>query len=157
MRATHLAVTGSILAGAALVTLRLPLGGPVAPTAQSQNAVAMDDTARISAGLLRRLAAAADGYRTGEPVWIVASPYEPYPVEGVYPTFPEAARRAPLIRGGRVFGPYVTPLDEGRPMIFVPTRHVDPTIYMLDSSPAWTLPRTPWAMATVDSVVITAY
>ncbi len=154
MRILKPAVSAVFIAGALLVPMRWTPARAVAPEPQ---AAPQDTTTRISAGLLRRLGAAADGYRTGEPVWIVASPYEPYPVEGVYPTFPEATRHAPLIRGGRVFGPYVTPLDEGRAMIFVPTRHVDPTIYMMDSSPTWTLPRTPLAMATVDSLVITAY
>src|SRR5712664_808655 len=127
MRITKLAVSAVVIGGALLSTMGWSLARSRAP---GQHPAAQETTA-ISAGLLRRLAAAADAYRTGEPVWIVASPYEPYPVEGVYPTFPEATRRAPFIRGGRVFGPYVTPLDEGRPMIFVPTRHVDPTIYML--------------------------
>ncbi len=155
MRATHLAVTGSILAGAVLVTLRLPLGGPVAPTSQSQNAVAMDDTARISAGLLRRLAAAADGYRTGEPIWIVASTLEPYSVVGVFSSFEEARRRAMAVRGGRPYGPYVTPRDEGRPVMFVPVPHSWPTIYGFDST--WNPPALPWLVSDVDSIVITAY
>jgi len=154
MRVMKLAVSAVVIAGALVSTMHWTLARSSVPDIQP---APQDTTTRISAGLLRRLAAAADGYRTGEPVWVVASTYEPYQVEGVYPTVAEANRRSPSIRGGKVFGPYVTPLDENRVMVFVPTRHLDPTIYMMDSSPAWTLPPAPWPMARVDSVVIWAY
>ncbi len=153
MRILKPALAAVVVAGALLFTIRWTLARSVAPEPQP----APQDTTRISAGLLRRLAAAADAYRTGEPVWVVASANKPYQVEGVYEDLSEARRHTRFIPGGQVFGPYVTPLDEDRVMIFVPTRHVDPTIYMLDSSPGWALPSTPWAMARVDSVVITAY
>ncbi len=154
MRISKLAVSAVVISGALLSTMRWTLARSVAP---EQQLGAQDTTTRISAALLRRLAAAADGYRTGLPVWVVVSTYEPYQVEGVYTTLAEARLRVPRIRGGQVFGPYVTPLDEGRAMIFVPMWHVDPTIYMLESSPTWVLPPTPWPMERVDSVVITAY
>jgi hypothetical protein len=47
-----------------------------------------------SASLLRRLAASADAYRTGDTVYVVASDSFPHPVLGVYPTLEEARRIA---------------------------------------------------------------
>src|SRR6266849_5001492 len=123
MRISKLAVSAVVISGALLSTMRWTLARSVAP---EQQLGAQDTTTRISAALLRRLAA-ADGYRTGLPVWVVVSTYEPYQVEGVYTTLAEARLRVPRIRGGQVFGPYVTPLDEGRAMIFVPMSHVDLT------------------------------
>jgi hypothetical protein len=71
----------------------------------------------ISASLLRRLAEAADGYRTGKPVFIVASA-TPLDVDSVYTDASAAKGRA--ARAGasyRVFGPYVTGRDrfKGKP------------------------------------------
>src|SRR5437016_343889 len=106
MRVMKLAVSPVVIAGALVSTMHWTLARSSVPDIQP---APQDTTTRISAGLLRRLAAAADGYRTGEPVWVVASTYEPYQVEGVYPTVAEANRRSPSIRGGKVFGPYVTP------------------------------------------------
>lgn len=66
-----------------------------------------------SASLLRVLAEAADGYRTGGPIWIVAGYDPPHQVlevtdnaEGAQ----AALREAPP--GFGLFGPYVTPADD---------------------------------------------
>jgi hypothetical protein len=77
---------------------------------------AQPDTGRqVSATLLRALAEAADGYRTGQPVWVVASHAGPPYVVGVYPTRDSAARVARESAGRDVFGPYVTAADQTRP------------------------------------------
>ncbi len=90
MRISKLAVSAVVISGALLSTMRWTLARSVAP---EQQLGAQDTTTRISAALLRRLAAAADGYRTGLPVWVVVSTYEPYQVEGVYTTLAEARLR----------------------------------------------------------------
>src|SRR2546429_6918348 len=69
----------------------------------------------LSAPLLRRLAEAADGYRTGKAIYVVASVRAPYDVRGVFETDSLATIEAR--KGGasyRVFGPYVTPRDDFR-------------------------------------------
>jgi len=150
MRILKPALAAVVVAGALLFTIRWTLARSVAPEPQP----APQDTTRISAGLLRRLAAAADGYRTGEPIWIVASPAEPYSVFGAFPSFEEARRQAMSVRGGQTYGPYITPRDEGRPMMFVPVKHSWPTIYGFDSTFA---PAVPWLVSDVDSIVVIAY
>src|SRR5205823_12374090 len=127
MRVMKLAVSAVVIAGALVSTMHWTLARSAVPDIQP---APQDTSTRISAGLLRRLAAAADGYRTGEPIWIVASPSEPYSVTGVYTSVDEARRRA-RSTGVQYFGPYVTPRDGARPEAFVPTRHSYPTIYML--------------------------
>src|SRR5439155_17062144 len=97
MRILKPALAAVVVAGALLFTIRWTLARSVAPEPQP----APQDTTRISAGLLRRLAAAADGYRTGEPIWIVASPAEPYSVFGAFPSFEEARRQAMSVRARR--------------------------------------------------------
>jgi len=154
MRPIKLAVSALVIVAGLLSTMRWTLARSAAPAPPPP---AQDSTrVSVSAGLLRRLAAAADGYRTGEPIWIVASPSEPYSVAGVYTSVEEARRRA-RSTGVQYFGPYVTPRDGARPEAFVPTRHSYPTIYMLDSSSTWRAPETPWLLSDIDSVVITAY
>ncbi|MGH7521920.1 MAG: hypothetical protein ACREMI_11635 [Gemmatimonadales bacterium] len=152
MRIMKLAVSAAVIGGALLSTIHWTLARSAEPTPPPAQ-----DTTRVSAGLLRRLAAAADGYRTGEPIWIVTSTAEPYSVVGAFPTLEEARSRASLVRGAHAFGPYVTPRDLGRVEAFVPTRHFRPTIYMLDSSYAWRPPLPPLPFSDLDSVVITAY
>ena len=63
----------------------------------------------VAAPLLRRLAEVADAYRTGKPVYIVASTTAPYDVRAVFFDPKTAGDSA----GGayHVFGPYVTPPD----------------------------------------------
>lgn len=74
----------------------------------------------MTASLLKRLGSAVDGYRTGLPVWVVASTEFPNDVVGVFPSA-ERARAAMLRAGGsnHVFGPYVAPPDNGlRTIVF---------------------------------------
>jgi len=75
---------------------------------------AQPDTGRqVSPTLLRALAEAADGYRTGQPVWVVASYAGPPFVVGVYATRDSAARVARDSAGRYdVFGPYVAAADQ---------------------------------------------
>jgi hypothetical protein len=156
MRVMKLALPAVVIAGALLATMRWTMARSAAPDPQP----AAQQTPAISAGLLRRLAAAADGYRTGEPIWIVASLSEPYSIVGVYSNPEDARRRARSLSGVDFFGPYVTPRDAGRPAAFVPIRHFWPTIYMfdmLDSGPMWRPPEYPWLLSDIDSMVITAY
>lgn len=79
----------------------------------SASAVAQDES--LPASLLRRLGEAADGYRTGLPVWIVADPNYPHDVQGVYGS-DTAADSARLIFAPdyEVYGPYRTETDFGR-------------------------------------------
>jgi hypothetical protein len=106
-----------------------------------------------SAPLLRRLAAAADGYRTGAPVYVVASYVSPYDVVGVFSTRDSALRARGYDRSSAVFGPYVTSLDFDRPSAFLPMMHSRPTIYKLLDS----LPQPAWWERDIDSVAITVY
>ena len=66
-------------------------------------------SAPMSAGLARVLAETADGFRDGQPHWIVVSPRYPYRVSGVYSS--ESAARASLVpgQGDLVSGPWITP------------------------------------------------
>lgn len=62
----------------------------------------------LPAALLRRLGSAVEGYRTGRPVWVVASLQFPHDVRGVFPSAPEAMRVATISGTAyRAFGPYV--------------------------------------------------
>src|SRR6266705_4379909 len=55
---------------------------------------------------------AVDGYRTGQPVYVVAAFRSPYPVYGVFSTRDSASSALPRAgRGYSVFGPYVAPPD----------------------------------------------
>lgn len=156
MRATKVAVPLMVAAGAVLITLTVALARPRDAALRRGVGAAAVDSLRVSAGLLRRLAAAADGYRTDEPVWVVAASSEPYAIVGVFPSRADAVRAQ--TRGSAVFGPYVTPRDYGREAVFVPVKHRPPTIYGdTIRSTAWRLPERPWLMIDVDSVVITGY
>jgi hypothetical protein len=68
----------------------------------------------VSATMLRVLAEAADGFRTGRPVFLVADYRFPHNVAGPFATYAEA-RRVQMDSGATfgVFGPYVTPRDPG--------------------------------------------
>jgi hypothetical protein len=104
--------------------------------------------------MLRRIAEAADGYRTGHNVWFVINEAAPYDIVEVYTDPPTRA----AARGTRVVGPYFTEQDFGSPAMFVPVRHTPPTKYGIDSlGLAWRLPTEPWAMEDIDSIVITAF
>jgi len=96
-----LAVLCLLAAGAAQATAQVPSGAR--PTTS--------DTA-VSATMLRVLAEAADQFRTGRPIFLVADHRFPYNVSGPFASFEEANRvRADSGSTFGVFGPYVTPAD----------------------------------------------
>jgi hypothetical protein len=66
--------------------------------------------------LLKRLAEAVDGNRTGVPVYVVASHDSLSPVRGVFATRAEGDRQARLLGSSyEVFGPFMAPLDAAAP------------------------------------------
>ena len=93
----------------------------------------------ISATLLKRIAEAVDGTRTGEDVYVVASDVFPHDVAGVYPT--SDAATAATKKGHRVHGPYTTTRDTGAAVAFAPFCH-DPhsnSCPLQRPEPAWKL------------------
>jgi hypothetical protein len=79
--------------------------------------------AAMSASLLRRLAEAVDGYRTGETLFVAAARSFPHDVAGVFPSSRQAtevARRKGVDYG--VFGPYFAPPDSGNEMMLYSLR-----------------------------------
>jgi hypothetical protein len=74
-----------------------------------------EDTTRLSASLLRRLAEAADGYRDGADRYVVATREFPHKVAGAFRTRAEAdgiaAARSSVSLHYGVFGPYLTMPD----------------------------------------------
>ena len=66
-----------------------------------------DDPVPVSR--LRRLAEAVDGYRTGEPLWVVSRDEFPHHVIGVFGSLEEA--QGNLQSGTSVHGPYSAPRD----------------------------------------------
>jgi hypothetical protein len=82
----------------------------------------------LSASLMRRLAAAADGYRTGDSVYVVAAYRFPHNVLGVF----DSQRAADVVRdsagtGYGRFGPFVTAADFELPT-FVQIKHCRPSL-----------------------------
>lgn len=77
-----------------------------------------DSTRAMPASLLRRLAEAVDGYRSGEALYVVAAWHFPHEVAGVFPSRAlamEAVRRRGLDYAA--FGPYFAPPDSGNEMM----------------------------------------
>lgn len=139
----------------ALVTTLVITSRPQPVSGASAATVAQPKQPALSAAMLRRLAEAADGYRTGQETWIVMAKNEPYEVMGGFTDPKEAERvRGDTSRNG-VHGPYVTPRDYDRAIVFVPRPHFPPTRYGRDS--LWMLPERPWRVEDVDSMVITAF
>ncbi len=88
-------------------TITLVLASVASPPAWAQ-----DPPHTLSAPVLRALAVAADGYRTGLPVWFVMDMRPPEHVVGVYQSL-DGARHA-VARDSthlEVFGPFVTERD----------------------------------------------
>ena len=85
-------------------------------THTSPSALAGQDTVGVPASLLRALAEAADVYRTGRPIFLVADRRFPHYVIGRFETRAEALRFQGD-SGSRygVFGPFVTPADSVSP------------------------------------------
>jgi hypothetical protein len=142
----------ALLAGLGLTGLGLGPGHTFAQDATPARA----QEPPISASLLRRLAEAADGYRSGKPVFIVATATPPHDVDPVYAVYEDASKaKLGVAKAGasyRVFGPYVTGRDrfKGKPAEVVSitvklqtearetsTVTVDPQAYDLL---VWTLP-----------------
>jgi hypothetical protein len=82
---------------------------PLLLTSTIYTALESQDTTRMSATLLRVLAEAADGYRTGQPVYFVADHRFPHQVLGSFASRGAAdSVRADSGATFAVFGPYVT-------------------------------------------------
>jgi hypothetical protein len=104
-----------------LLLVLAPLACAAPTTAQKPPAPApatADTTRAMSASLLRRLAEAVDGYRSGDTLFVVAAWRFPNGVAGVFRNPREAtevARRRGVAYG--VFGPYFAPPDSGNEMM----------------------------------------
>ena len=71
-----------------------------------------------TASLLKRLGSAVDGYRTGRPVWVVASVRFPNDVGGVFFSVAAADSAVSQFSGPyRRFGPFTAPTDDDLPTI----------------------------------------
>lgn len=88
--------------------------------------VAQEPTTRVETlPLLKRIAEALDGYRTGVPMYVVANREPPHTVHGVFETMVEARRVAATIaRRPDIFGPYPTTRD---PVGFIGCIHRGPS------------------------------
>lgn len=92
------------------------------------DAEAQDTSRMMSATLLRRLGEAVDGYRTGNPVFVVAQFEFPHEVLGVF-TRAQAMQVAHGAGAGyMVFGPYVAPEDNGEEPYVLVRRHSSDSI-----------------------------
>lgn len=89
-----------------------PMGSQPLRPAELQAQEAKDLIPPPSAALLRRLASTADAFRTGDMVYIVASPVFPHDVVGAYRSL-DGARFVADSAGTSfyAYGPYVTPQD----------------------------------------------
>lgn len=159
MVANRLAIPVIAFGGVLLAALVLGTwGGPALRAGETVVAAPVDTPQVLSAALLRRIAEAADGYRTGTAVFVVASYAFPYTVAGVFESRERAMRVARESgESYAVFGPYTTPQDFGRPTAFVTKPHCDPTIYDPRFCGTWVLPDTAWLADDVDSLTITVY
>jgi len=101
-----------------LVVAPLACAAPTTAQKPPTPTPAADTTRAMSASLLRRLAEAVDGYRSGETLFVVAAWRFPHGVAGVLRNPREAteiARRRGVEYG--VFGPYFAPPDSGNEMM----------------------------------------
>src|SRR5574341_128203 len=112
--------TGTAFDAVPLISLmphaeRLRLGlGPGFAFAQPTQRTPPPDTVP-SVLLLKRLAEAVDGTRTGAQVWVVASYAAPHRILGTFETRATAQALADSAGGWfRVFGPYLTQRDPGK-------------------------------------------
>jgi len=93
---------------ARLVVALVVLSAASATLTLAQEAVPPDHPA-IRGSLAMRFGEAADAFRTGQPVWILADTVFPHEIAGVY----DDPRDAPSVEGHLLSGPYVTPPDFG--------------------------------------------
>jgi hypothetical protein len=89
------------------------IGLPVAAPAQRERAAPAPDVI-----LLKRIAEAVDGHRTGELVYVVASPAGDHPVAGVFSDPRDADRLLEKLgKGFFRFGPYQSPRELAPPLV----------------------------------------
>jgi hypothetical protein len=116
---TLLAALGALACAAPTTAQKAPVPAPTpAPAADSG-----DTTRAMPASLLRRLAEAVDGYRSGDALFVVAAWHFPHDVAGVFGNARQAteiARRKGVDYG--VFGPYFAPPDSGNELMFYSLR-----------------------------------
>lgn len=105
----------------------------------------------ISATLLKRIAEAVDGTRTGEDVYVVASDEFPHAVAGVYPALDVATAAMKKNDNHRMHGPYTTTRDTGSAVAFAPFCH-DPH----SNSCPFTRPDPAWKLDDVVDLTVTA-
>jgi hypothetical protein len=138
-----------------------------APDPWKQHIWTPDSTARVPATLLSRLTEAADGYRTGQPVWFIAGlTREPTPPKGhkVFGPF-NSAKEAWDKRGSttdwvkfRIFGPFNTDLDPN----YNPRAKVKEVLLTLSNGEKIRLEGTEcdcifWSLPAIDKFVIPYY
>jgi len=113
----------------------------------------------LSATLLKRLAAAADDYRTGDSVYAVAAYAFPHNLIGVFPNLEQAqAARRRAGMGYGLFGPFVTAQDFGRRIVLLTRpRHCPGTIFPCYDVRSVGEPETPWFAHDIDSVAVTVF
>lgn len=114
-----------------------------------------------SASLLRRLAEAVDGQRTGRPVWVVIQRAFPHRVEGVYADAVPARAVAGRLAGYSVLGPFVTPVDSGTQTVMYtvdpcPGKH-DSVSHCPDTTRSNGTALQAMPAQSVDSLVVTIY
>lgn len=114
--------------------------------------------AGLPAKMVTRLAEAADGYRVGANVWIVATPgADDGRILGVYTDLDSAVAVMMAVPGTEVYGPLLTPRDFGALPRFLIGCHVRPSIWLCP----WQEPfefGTPFLeMESVDSVGLTVF
>ena len=106
--------TGHCRIPSRVAPLILPLlFGIAVPACSTMGVEAQAVPANVPGTLLRRLGDAADAFRTGSPVWIVADPNPPHEISGVYDTMAEADDDPRLSTGFVRYGPFITPVDTG--------------------------------------------
>ena len=114
---------------------------------------AQEPTRSPSPPLLRRLAEAVDGHRTGRPVWVVASHDSLNPVRGVLSDRPSADRLARRLGSSYdVFGPYLSPRELASAYMVVNCVHDGTVSIMTPYCPGPIIPR-----QNVDSMSLTIF
>jgi len=120
------------------------------------SAAAAQSTQPPSAGLLKRLAEAVDGHRTGAAVFVVVAGTSPHEVQGVFESRADAdslLRR--LGQGFALHGPFQTERDPGQAMLVMTCTHDWASIWRMPTCPRTRpgLPRI--SFPDVDSISIT--
>lgn len=82
---------------------------------RAQDTIPALSPAPLQAALLRRMAEAVDGNRTGQSQYLVVTIYTPYDVLGSFSTVDSARAFSRLHARTRIAGPYYAPPDPGQP------------------------------------------